>query len=85
MNGVPVAALAPEEGLHAYYRWVMSASGSRIALMGVPLVLWPALVAIFGVAFPLIHGDPLPPLWFFSIGVLTPIALLVSLRRARSS
>ncbi|WP_236604875.1 hypothetical protein [Sandaracinus amylolyticus] len=73
--------LAPDEGLRAYYRWV-SASASRIALMGVPLVLWPALVAIFGAAFPLFRGETLPSPWFFSVAVLTPLALALKARRA---
>ncbi|AKF07599.1 hypothetical protein [Sandaracinus amylolyticus] len=73
--------LAPEEGLRAYYRWV-SAGASRIALMGVPVVLWPALVAVFGAAFPLFNGHAFPSPWFFTVAVLTPLALALKTRRA---
>jgi hypothetical protein len=81
--------LSPHEGLRAYYRWAGSiASGaapraSRVAVLGMPLVLWPATACVFGVVFPLVHGDELPPVWFFTVGLLTPVALLIQHTRTR--
>jgi hypothetical protein len=85
--GVFYDRLSPDEGVRAYYRWAASLTGgaiaSRVAVLGVPLVVWPATACVFGVAFPLIHGDELPPAWFFSVGLLTPVALLIQHTRAR--
>lgn len=86
--GVFYDRLSPEEGLHGYYRWALSLGGgtstSRVAVLGVPFVLWPATASVFGVAFPLIHGDELPPLWFFTVALLTPVALFIQHLRTRS-
>ncbi|MDQ3037761.1 MAG: hypothetical protein M3Y87_35535 [Myxococcota bacterium] len=91
LGGLLYDRVAREEGLRAYYLWVHSAlsndrrpSTSRVALLGVPLVAWPATMAAFALAFPLISGDELPPLWFFLVGLLTPAALAAQWARARA-
>jgi hypothetical protein len=92
LAGLLYDRVAREEGLRTYYLWVHSTalsndgrpSTSRIALLGVPLVAWPATMAAFALAFPLMSGDELPPLWFFLVGLLTPAALAVQSARARA-
>ena len=67
---------APPDGLLAYARWY-SGGDSRIAVLGAPVVFWPLFGAVFGMLFPLLHGDPLPAWWFFLVILVTPLALLV--------